>query len=142
MRATFAIVVLALTSKAVADDKLAAEFLRRHPDTLKDFGPVTEALKADGLKGKELKREAARIKAGLGEHSIAPGEKAKAARHHSQRRGLPAGGTSVDQQRLARAMRARQKKAAVLAYYGQLNAWNAAATNANIGWGLRFVPRY
>jgi hypothetical protein len=62
-------VLLAVTFLPVAaraDDALAKKFLYHVPGQLRDFDPVEDALKQDGLKGKELKREAERIKIGLG----------------------------------------------------------------------------
>ena len=60
--------VLSLVATAAqADEEMARKFLQANPGVLKDFDPVRDALKAEGLKGKELKQQAARIKAGMGQ---------------------------------------------------------------------------
>jgi hypothetical protein len=69
----------------------------------------------------------------------------KAAKGAARGKLVPAGqmaGTSADEQRIARIMRARRRKAELLSYYANQNAMNAAVQDANIGWGLRFVGHY
>ena len=131
------VLALASTRQAHADEKLAAEFLRKNPGVLKDFDPVADALKAEGLKGKDLQQQAARIKAGMGEH----GRPADAARH-AQRGKRARFAQTPTEKKLQRITRAARRNA----YYAQMDAagmaalwsWNAQS-NADFA---RIVPHY
>ena len=119
----------------LADEALASKFIAANKGALKGFDPVADALKAEGLKGKELKQKAAAIKQQMGQ----AGQPTQ--RHHANhpRRTFHATPTPKQLQRMAQAARNN-------AYYAQMEAagwaslvnWNAASNAAFAS----IVPHY